>query len=449
METLSPPQSLHPVLLNNCTREELDQYFCNTWELYDWLFSSIKDESTYYINPDPLRHPLIFYWGHTAAFYINKLILAGLLKEGINEYYEDIFAKGVDPDLPENLETQSKWPNLADVDAYRKTVYNVVREVIATTPLEYPINEKSALWALFMGLEHDRIHFETSSVLIRQAPAHLLQRPDGWEYAVSSNTNIPENKLIRVEGGKVSLGKPQDSTIYGWDNEYGSLEVEVKPFEATQNLISNQEYLEFVRSGAYSKKQYWTAEGWNWKQRTNTKHPKFWVIDKTTFNYRAMFDVVYMPLDYPVEVNAHEAWAYCKWKGDEWRLLSEAEFMFIAKEGRSDDYDPVFDASAHNLNMFIGSPTPVGQMKEGQTVSGFNDIYGNVWDWLKDDWYALPDFKTHPWYTDFSEPYFDTEHSMMLGGAWATTGTGASRFYRLWFRREFYQHAGFRMAKNA
>lgn len=449
METLSLSQSLHPISLKSCTKKSLDQYFCNTWELYEWLFSAIQDDSTYYLNPDPLRNPLIFYWGHTAAFYINKLRIAGLLNKGINPFFEEIFAKGVDPDLPENLDIQDKWPKLKDVVNYRKEVYKIIRTVIQNAKIDDPINADSPLWAILMSIEHDRIHFETSSVLIRQLPAHLLKRPKGWKYAAPLASPLTENRLIRMAGGKVCLGKNADSRLYGWDNEYGKLEVDVQPFEATQNLISNQEYLEFVRSGAYNEEQYWTTEGWEWKQRTHTKHPKFWIVDKTTFHYRAMFDEMYMPLDFPVEVNAHEAWAYCKWKGKEWRLLSEAEFVFIAKEGKAEAYDPVFDDTSHNLNMFIGSPTPVGLMKKGQTVSGFNDIYGNVWDWLQDDFYAFPDFKVHDWYTDFSTPYFDNEHSMLLGGSWATTGTGASRFYRLWFRREFYQHAGFRIAKNA
>ena len=38
-------------------------------------------------------------------------------------------------------------------------------------------------WGLVMGMEHERIHLETSSVLLRQLPVHLLSAPDGWAYA--------------------------------------------------------------------------------------------------------------------------------------------------------------------------------------------------------------------------------------------------------------------------
>ena len=34
-----------------------------------------------------------------------------------------------------------------------------------------------------MGFEHERIHFETSTVLIRQLPLDMVKRPPGWKYA--------------------------------------------------------------------------------------------------------------------------------------------------------------------------------------------------------------------------------------------------------------------------
>ena len=42
-----------------------------------------------------------------------------------------------------------------------------------------------------------------------------------------------------------------------------------------------------------------------------------------------MFDVLDMPLDWPVEVNYHEAKAFCCWKGPEYRLPAEAEYHLL------------------------------------------------------------------------------------------------------------------------
>jgi 5-histidylcysteine sulfoxide synthase len=441
-------QSTKPPKLNQLTKTDLQGYFENTWELYEMLFSAIKKEETLYESPDPLRNPLIFYLGHTAAFYINKLTAVGLIKEAVNPHYDQLFAVGVDPDKPENLAISDFWPTIEAVKNYRKTIYNLVQNVIQNADLsDLPITETHPLWALFMAFEHDRIHFETSSVLIRQLPIDLVEKPAPWEYAPTLGNSEP-TEWIKMDGGTVKIGKPNDADIYGWDNEYGELTVDVQAFKATKNLITNAEYLEFFATGNYENQALWSEEGWAWKTRTNTENPKFWIKNGSNFLYRAIFDYLEMPLDFPVEVNAHEARAYCNWKNDGSRLLSEAEFLLIAKTNTAESEDPLFAQHRHNLDFEYGSPTPVGYMKNGKTASGFNDIYGNVWDWLKDDFYPLNGYKVHPLYTDFSAPYMDNEHSMMAGGAWATTGTAASKYYRLWFRRHFYQHAGFRLAKS-
>ena len=439
--------SLKPPKLDKLTRVALKEYFNNTWDLYEMLFSSIKADSTLYLSPEPLRNPLVFYLGHTAAFSVNKFKMAGLIKEGVNEQYDHLFAVGVDPNTPQSLEVSEFWPTIPQVRAYRETIYNLVHGVIdGIDEAQFPIKEDSPLWSIPMTLEHDRIHFETSSVLIRQLSVDLVEKPAGWKYAETFN-NIPTNEWIDMQGGNVTIGKPDSSDLFGWDNEYGQLLVKVKPFKATKNLITNGEFWDFVIDGGYGKKNLWSKEGWDWKIRTNTSYPKFWVSTGNTFLYRAMFDEMSMPMDWPAEVNAHEAAAYCKWLNDGSRLLTEAEFDLIANEGQADSFDPLFE-DGYNLDFVYGSPTPVGYMSGGTTKSGFNDIYGNVWDWLKDDFYGLPNFKVHPYYIEFSEPYMDEEHGMMAGGSWVTTGTGASKYYRLWFRRHFFQHAGFRLAKD-
>ena len=42
-----------------------------------------------------------------------------------------------------------------------------------------------------------------------------------------------------------------------------------------------------------------------------------------------MFEVMEMPMDWPAEVNYHEAKAFCAWKGSDYRLPTEAEHHAI------------------------------------------------------------------------------------------------------------------------
>ncbi|XP_062920042.1 uncharacterized protein LOC134354759 [Mobula hypostoma] len=161
-----------------------------------------------------------------------------------------------------------------------------------------------------------------------------------------------------------------------------------------------------------------------------------------------------MPWDWPVEVNYHEAKAFCKWKGNGYRLLTEAEHHRIRSGsqkplGGDVTSDPIFCDNVkekHNINLTFGSPTPVTMYPPNET--GFHDVFGNVWEWTEDHFNGLPGFETTYLYDDFSTPCFDGKHMIILGGSWISTGDEASRFARFAFRRHFFQHLGFRLART-
>jgi hypothetical protein len=56
-------------------RAEIRRYFHATFDVYERLFDLLKKDSekAFTMRADRLRHPLIFYLGHTATFFINKL----------------------------------------------------------------------------------------------------------------------------------------------------------------------------------------------------------------------------------------------------------------------------------------------------------------------------------------------------------------------------------------
>lgn len=77
-------------------REEIREYFHKTFSLYELLFTVLRDDSVFYMQPEKLRHPLIFYYAHTACFFINKLYCTGIIQHRINETIESTCAIGVD-----------------------------------------------------------------------------------------------------------------------------------------------------------------------------------------------------------------------------------------------------------------------------------------------------------------------------------------------------------------
>ena len=380
-------QSVEPPRLDNCSRECILNYLENSWQLEDLLLKSIEGEDTFYLNSDSLRNPLIFYLGHSAVFYINKLRHVGLLEKPLNQEYEVLFEIGVDPETPEDLNdaiANIKWPTVREVWQYREQVYELLTTILQKVPLNLPIQQSHPLWGLMMGIEHQRIHFETSSMLIRQLPVELVKRPQNWQYA-PSNGKIHDNEMVELSGGVVELGKPENYPIYGWDSEYGYRRVEVQPFAVSKYMITNAQFLEFVKAGGYENQEYWQQEAWNWKEENNARHPKFWIANNGGYQYRAMFDEIELPLTWPVEVNYYEAMAYCRWQGEEIRLMSEAEWHLASD--LNGDRDTIDD---YNLNLKFGSPSPVGSLEKAQSPSGIFDLCGNVWEWLNENFNPLP-----------------------------------------------------------
>jgi formylglycine-generating enzyme required for sulfatase activity len=304
-------------------------------------------------------------------------------------------------------------------------------------------------------------------MLLRQCPLADVRRPLGWRYAPvadlregaqesaaragaeapmkASSDSSPREPWVTVPAGETSVGKSRDSRTFGWDNEYGSELRHVPAFEASAYLVSNAAFQVFVQEGGYARESLWSEKGWAWVQSERVRHPRFWCPQAGGgFAYRAMFDELPMPAAWPVEVNAFEAAAYCRFRGDV-RLPTEAEWcrmLDVTPRARADEEGATF-----HLHFSAGSPRAV-DVAPSEAGRRIHDVRGNVWQWLQDEFHPLPGFRTHPLYEDFSEPYFDPDHVMLRGGSWATTGAGATVFYRLWFRRRFYQHAGFRLVRR-
>ena len=423
-------------------REEIRAYFHATFDRYEQLFEVLTGAAAFTEKPIPLRHPLIFYYGHTATFFINKLLLAGLLPARINPRFESIFAVGVDEMSWDDLNAaHDGWPSADEVWGYRRQVRAAVDGVISAMPLSLPIEWTAPAWVVLMGIEHERIHLETSSVLIRQhALRHVKPHPDWvpWQ----GNGAAPANELVNIAAGEVSLGKLDAS--YGWDNEYGRHSASVSEFQASRYLVSNREFLEFVQAGGYDKDAWWDEEGRAWKTYVQATHPTFWIAADDQWRLRLMLEVVPMPWNWPVEVNALEAAAFCAWKATQTslpvRLPSEDEWLRLYDHAGLDEVPQAAPALA-NLHLdHAASPCPVNTFRHGDLF----DVVGNVWQWTQTPIYPFDGFKVHPLYDDFTTPTFDGRHNLFKGGSWISSGNESRKSARYAFRRHFFQHAGFR-----
>ena len=429
-------------------RTQLKAYFDNTWQTYESLFALIVDDNAYYLRPEPLRHPLVFYYGHTATFYINKLILGKYISKRINPKLEAICAVGVDEMSWDDLDSSHyDWPAISQVREYRHEVHQLIHSIIDEMPLTLPITQDSLAWIILMGCEHERIHLETSSVIMRMLPLEYLDQTSKRWRACKDFSSAPQNSLSAVSEQTVKLGKSALEATYGWDNEYGETLVDVAPFDASKYLVSNAEFLLFVEAGGYESTTYWNEEGQAWLKYTQAKMPRFWREVEGEYLQRNLLETIPLPLNWPVEVNYLEAKAFCNWKSEQSgafiRLPTEAEWYCLRDNVEGDITD--WQEIPANINLaYYASSCPVNRFAH----EDFHDVCGNVWQWTESAIDGFEGFEVHPLYDDFSTPTFDGKHNLIKGGSWVSTGNEAIRSSRYAFRRHFFQHAGFRYVRS-
>lgn len=428
-------------------RQEIKKAYNQTWALYESLFEVINNDQAYYLKAEPLRHPLIFYFGHTAVFFINKLKLGKYIDNRINEHFESMFAIGVDEMSWDDLdEANYNWPTVDEVMHYRKQVNTLVNDVIDSMPITLPIGQDDPAWVILMGIEHERIHLETSSVIIRQLPLSDVSPHPDWQPC--PDVGIPsDNRLISIGGDSVTLGKSTDAETYGWDNEYGQQTFRVSDFKASKYLVSNKEYMAFVKDEGYLKPRFWNDEGKAWLEYTKAKMPRFWRLRDSCWFQRNLAEEIPLPLNWPVEVNQLEAKAFCNWKAEQLqasiRLPTEAEWYLLRRNIPEDS--PNWHEAPGNIELeYYASSCPVDRFEH----EGLCDILGNVWQWTETSIDGFQGFQVHPLYDDFSTPTFDGKHNLIKGGSWISTGNESILSSRYAFRRHFYQHAGFRYVES-
>lgn len=426
-------------------RQEILDYFHDSFTLYESLFECLADDKSFYWRANRLRQPLIFYYGHTAVFFINKLRVANLIDERIDPRLESLLAVGVDEMSWDDLNDQNyDWPTPAEVKTLRDKTREVVDRFIRECDFSLPIDWDNPMWIVMMGIEHERIHLETSAILMRELPIERVKEHPVWGNICRDHGVAPENDWVDVAGGKVEMGKSKQNPLYGWDNEYGYAAEEVGDYKASKYLVSNGELLDFINAGGYQNKSYWTEEGQAWLEFSKAEHPTYWIKNGDDYQLRTMLEIVDMPWNWPAEINCLESKAFCNWKSEQLgthvRMPTEAEYQQMRNQLDTDQ--PYWDTAPGNLNLeHEFSPCPVNRH---EFHDGLFDLVGNVWQWTETPIDGYGGFEVHPTYDDFSTPTFDGKHNLFKGGCWISTGNYAIKDARYAFRRHFFQYSGLR-----
>ena len=422
-------------------------------------------EDAYYSQPIALRHPIVFYEGHLPGFSFNTLVKKSLGLANVDERLEALFARGIDPHESalggagrpgEAEKAGGAWPSRDVVHQFAEEADRRVIDALLHAEIEqpgHPLLDRAE--AVFSILEHEAMHQETLLYMWHRLAFAQKRRPA--EYQPRVNGLSPADDWVEIPAGCATLGVERGSIAFGWDNELPALSAEVPAFSIGRHDVTNERFLEFVDAGGYRDAAWWQPEDWEWIQRDGVAHPLFWERDGdrgSRWYWRGMFDLIPLPLAWPVYVSHAEASAYARWRGG--RLPTEAEFQRAAfgsphgdATGRAHPWGNAEPTEAHGAFDFSSwDPEAAGSHPKGASAWGVEDLVGNGWEWTSTTFGPFPGFRAMASYPEYSADFFDGEHFVMKGASTATARELLRPTFRNWFRRRYpYVYATFRCAR--
>lgn len=452
-------------------RDSLIEWFEKNRARSAQLFAML-DPDTYYTRPISLRNPIVFYEGHLPAFNVIVLIKRGLGNPGVDERLERLFARGIDPEDEQaaSANAAAVWPSRDAVQAYARAADEMMLEALRHATLDrpgHPVLDRAE--GAYTALEHEAMHQETLLYMWHRLPHDVKRAPSPSDALTDADRTPPAPRLAHVPAGRTILGasrQPGGLNVvpFGWDNEFDAHVQDVPAFDIDVYNVTNADFLRFMDAGGYDRREYWTEEGWAWRESQQITHPIFWERrdhehgnGDQAWYWRGQFEYVPLPLAWPVYVSHAEATAYAAWAGG--RLPTEAEYHRAAfgtpqsGDGRGPERqypwgDAPPDATRANLDFERWDPVPVGSRPRGASAWGVEDLVGNGWEWTSTIFEPFPNFKAMTAYPEYSADFFDGQHYVMKGASPVTAKELVRPSFRNWFRHTYpYVYATFRCVR--
>jgi ergothioneine biosynthesis protein EgtB len=218
-------------------------------------------------------------------------------------------------------------PGAEEVAAYRRHVDAAVRTLIEEAP--------DAVFAavqpvLEIGLHHEQQHQELMLTDILHAFAQNPTDPaydPAWQMPAAERGS---GRFADVPAGIHTIGYQDDG--FHFDNERPAHQVLVQPVRLARNLVTNAEWLAFMRERGYATPTLWLSDGWATVQAEGWDAPGYWrEIDGEWFVMTLGGLREVDPAAPVCHVSYYEADAYARWAGK--HLPTEFEWEVAARTG--------------------------------------------------------------------------------------------------------------------
>ncbi|MDQ0965697.1 ergothioneine biosynthesis protein EgtB [Flavobacterium sp. W4I14] len=369
------------------------EQICEPLQTEDYVVQPIVDVS-----------PPKWHLGHTTWFFetfilkpfsANYQVYNDEYNFVFNSYYETVGNRVIRTDRG-NLSR----PSVNEIYQYRAYVDEAMVEFLATT-LTDEVKE-----LLILGFNHEQQHQE---LLLTDIKYILGNNPLFPTYSKNQKEVLTVNEIepgfIRISEGIYEIG--YDGKDFSFDNELNRHKVYLHDFSISKTLVSNAEFIEFIREGGYENFNFWHAEGWDWVKNTKISAPMYWhLIDGKWFNY-TLAGLLPIDLTAPVShVSYYEAYAFASWKG--MRLPTEFEWEIAAEH--------------------------------------FN--WGERWEWTESAYLPYPGFSKAPGAIGEYNGKFMVNQKVLRGASIATPENHSRITYRNFFHPHLrWQYTGIRLVK--
>ena len=337
--------------------------------LVDSLLLCEDDKYKQQYHPD--LSPLGWHAGHcayTESYWIRE---AWLRREILDEQLKTLY-------IPELCVKQQRGRKLPEHGQLLEWIIRLQAENLEFIASGLGQRKDHALleddFLFYFLMQHYAQHLETIA-MIQQCMA--MHESDDYEPDEILKPQAFNANCIAIDKNDFLIGNTQPDCFY--DNEKPPQQVSIASCQISNRPVNNAEFLDFMLTGGYHNKIYWSERGWHWREQSDITHPFHWRQNK------------------PGE------WFQVTLEGSQ-DLASEASVYGLS----------YYEAEA--FARFVDMRLP--HEYEWEIATQYFDLKatGEVWEWCGNRFHPYAGFKAFP-YAGYSSPYFDSEHFVLRGGS--------------------------------
>lgn len=299
-------------------------------------------------------------------------------------------------------------PGVQEVTAYRRHVDAAVVNFFQSADAA---KLKQLAPLVEVGLNHEQQHQELMLTDILHAFAQNPISPAydaSWRFPASSRG---AEQWVTLNEGIHAVGHADDS--FHFDNEKPAHRALVGPVRLNRDLVTNAEWLAFMKDGGYSTATLWLMDGFATLTNEGWQAPGYWREVDGAWHVLTLGGLKPVDPESPVcHVSYYEADAFARWAGK--HLPTEMEWEVAARAGE------------------------------------LNDAFGIVWQWTRSAYAPYPGYRAIDGALGEYNGKFMVNQLVLRGSSLAT----AQGHSRITYRNFFYPHhrwqfTGLRLADYA